>query len=811
MWSGVERKIFGTGRKGFLGMKRVFLVLTLFVGFLVALGSLYGYFLLQQRAGLPLEIKKAFQRGQLIQIEDAKIERKEDLEFILSRKRPGQSISVLLNVNDKIARIQEKLIPFYAQTPYPLINLVIGFFLLVIAFVVFILRPHDLRARLFYWGALFFSFSLIVNGGFYCLGDKWFSYVPGILFYIFYPLSAAFLLHFSLTFIRTRLKRPIVFVYLPAVLFSLLWNYFFLASSMRSSIEIYRQYQVVVFHFRILVVIYLLLSFLALFLGYRKARFEEEKAQIKWVLFGLFLGMGPFIFLYQLPRVLLKKPFLSEELVGVFYIFIPIAFSFSIVRFKLMNIELVINRSLVYSILTMFTVSVYLISIQVVNRIFISSIAIQSTTVSLIGVLAAAAAFHPARRKIQDFVDKSFFRISYDYRKSIRSFSELAHNMTQQDQLLDLFLVGIQNTIPLEYLGIRVMSTTSEGIEVLLEMGGKKGLEDLTSKALSANQVLARRKGVSTEMGVDFSVEDLITEKNLEMIIPLHFRTPFLSGFLALGKKRSRTKYSRDDIELFLTMAEALTLNLERIYLQKEVILERAEKEKLDELNRLKTEFISNVSHEIRTPLSSIHSLSEILQQGKIKEKSKQEELLSLMASECGRLSRLLHNILDHAKIDQKAMSYRLSKVNMCSLVGEIIELNEKRIKSLGFSVTWSIPRKVLWLDVDPDAIKQALTNLLDNAIKYSLDRREIDIKLWEKDQGAEIYIQDKGIGIGDSEKEKIFDGFYRSGEAQVVNPKGAGIGLKIVKHIMEAHGGQVLVRSQKNKGSTFILIFPKP
>ena len=792
-------------------MKRISFFLTLAVGILIALTSLYGYFLLQQRADLPTGIKKAIEKGQLVQIDDTKIEQKEDLEFILSLKRTGESISVLLKTDDKITRSQEKLIAFYAQTPYPLINLVIGFFLMGIAFVVLVLRPEEIRARLFYWGALFFSFALIVNGGFYCLRDEWFSFIPGIMFYIFYPLAAAFLLHFSLIFLRTRLGGLIVFVYLPAVLFSMLWNYFFLSASLRSSIEIYRQYQVVVFHFRILVVIYLILSFFALFLGFKRARFEEEKAQIKWILYGLFLGMAPFMFLYQLPRVLLKHPFISEELVNVFFIFIPIAFSFSIVRFKLMNIELVINKSLVYSILTIFTVSIYLISIQVVQRIFISSIPIPSTTVSLIGVLLAAVAFHPARKKIQEFVDKSFFRISYDYRKSIHGFNEQAHNMVQQDQLVDLFLVSIQSTIPLEYLGIRVFSSRSGGKEVYLETGGTEGLEHIASKALSSNQVLTRRKGVSTELGVDFSAEELIKEKNLEMIIPLPFRTAALSGFFALGKKKSGAKYSREDIDLLLTMAETLALNLERIHLHEEVIHERAQKEKLDELNKLKTEFISNVSHEIRTPMSSIHGISEILQQGKIKGEKKQDELLSLMVSECDRLSRFLHNVLDHAKIEHEAKIYCFREVDICLLLGDILKLNENRFQSLGFCVSQNIPKKAMWLNIDPDAIKQALTNLLDNAIKYSRDKREISIKLAKKSQFVEIHIKDKGIGIHESELDKIFNGFYRSEEAQQVNPKGVGIGLKIVMHIMEAHGGQIRVKSQNNKGSTFILIFPKP
>jgi signal transduction histidine kinase len=792
-------------------MKKISFLLALIFGFLIVLASFYGYFLLQKRADLPLKIKKAFERGQVVQIDGIEIEQRADLEFILSRKSEGETVSVWLKTDEGTTRIQEKLIAFYAQTPFPLINLAIGLFLMLIAFVVLILRREEIRARLFFWGGLVFSFAMIINGGFYCLRNTWVSYIPGILFYIFYPLAAALLLHFSSTFLWTRIKGGAALIYLPALLYGMVWNFFFLSSAIKSSLEIFRQYQNVVFYFRILVVVYLLVSFLILFLSIRKARLEEEKAQIKWILYGLFMGTGPFIFLYQLPRVLLRRPLVTEEITNVFFIFIPFAFAFSIVRFKLMNIELVINKSLVYSILTIFTVSVYLLSIQILQKLFTNLFPINSATVTVIGVLAAAVAFHPARKKIQEFVDKSFFRLSYDYRRSIQRFNELTHKIVRQDQLVDLFFARIADIIPLENLGIKVFSSVPGRKVVLFERGRLEGVEGLSPMVLESNRILTRRKSVSTELGVDFGDENLFEGNPLEMIIPLPFRTGLLSGFLTLGKKKSGSKYSGEDMELLLTMAEILSLNMERIHLQEEVIYERAQKEKLDELNRLKTEFISNVSHEVRTPMSSIHGLSEILQQGKVKGKKKQDELLSLMAGECDRLSRFLHNILDHARIEQGAKVYSFRKSDICSVLRDLLKLNAERLKSLGFYVEQQIPENALWLDIDTDSVKQALTNLLDNAIKYSPDKREISVRLMEKSRHIEIHLSDKGIGIPESEQRKIFEGFYREVGARELDPRGVGIGLKIVKHIMEAHGGQVLVKSQVNKGSTFILVFSKP
>jgi signal transduction histidine kinase len=593
-------------------------------------------------------------------------------------------------------------------------------------------------------------------------------------------------------------------------LFIIILEYFFLLSSLTSSIQAYRQYQSVIFYFRCLVVIYLLASFFILLLSYKRTYLEEHKAQIKWILYGLLFGAGPLIVLYQLPLILFKSSFMSEELSGFFLIFIPIAFAVSIIRFKLMDIQLIINRSLVYSILTIFTVSFYLLFVQIIQSLFARLFAIQQTTVSVIGAFAVALAFNPARKKIQELVDRSFFRISYDYKKSILSFNERAHKIVRRSHLVDFFLMKVAKTIPLEYLGLRVFSVEMGEHQILIDRGRGGELIPFGRGAFKSNRIFSKRKSVLTELGMDFSFEDWIEQKNLEMVIPMPFRTTALLGYVELGKKKSGAKFTGDDAELLLTMVETFALNLERIHLQEEVIYERAEKEKYDELSRLKTEFISNVSHEIRTPMSSIQGMSEMLQQGKIKGKERQEEILELMTDECSRLSRFVHNILDYGKIEQEIKAYHFQNSDITRVVEEMLKVHAYRFQSLGFAVKKNIPEDSIWLSIDPDAVKQALTNLIDNAIKYSSDKREINVAVVPKDNRIEVIIQDRGIGIPEQEQQKIFQGFYRVSEAQNMAPKGAGLGLKIVKHIMEAHGGDIRVENRKNGGSTFVLTFPQ-
>jgi two-component system phosphate regulon sensor histidine kinase PhoR len=277
-----------------------------------------------------------------------------------------------------------------------------------------------------------------------------------------------------------------------------------------------------------------------------------------------------------------------------------------------------------------------------------------------------------------------------------------------------------------------------------------------------------------------------------------------------LGRKKSGERYTREDIELLRAMAGELAVNLDRIRLQEEVIYERASKEKLDELNRLKTEFISTVSHELRTPMSSIQGLAEILQSGKIESKEQGEKYLNLMASECSRLSRLLHNILDFGRIEQQAKLYHYQKTILQDVIQEAADVLGRILESQGFRLTLNAPEHPVFMEIDRDAVKQALINLIDNAMKYSTDKKTIDIELVERDHEVEIRVKDQGIGIPLAEQKKIFESFYRVPGVERISPKGAGLGLKIIKHIMQAHGGNVLLESEVGKGSTFRLIFPK-
>jgi signal transduction histidine kinase len=225
-------------------------------------------------------------------------------------------------------------------------------------------------------------------------------------------------------------------------------------------------------------------------------------------------------------------------------------------------------------------------------------------------------------------------------------------------------------------------------------------------------------------------------------------------------------------------------------------------------LNELKSQFVSSVSHELRAPIASLRLMAEALESGKVTGAGA-VEFFRLMAAEGARLSALIENVLDFARIEQGRKSYTLVETEVAELVGDAVRLFEPQAAARKIHLQLeSQPLPFVPL-VDAAALRQAVINLIDNAIKFSPAGSSVTVRLAARPGGEwEIVVADDGIGIPSGEHERIFERFYRLGNELRRETQGAGIGLSLVKHIVWGHGGRVEVRSAPGKGSTFSLIF---
>jgi signal transduction histidine kinase len=227
-------------------------------------------------------------------------------------------------------------------------------------------------------------------------------------------------------------------------------------------------------------------------------------------------------------------------------------------------------------------------------------------------------------------------------------------------------------------------------------------------------------------------------------------------------------------------------------------------------VSRMKTDFVSNVSHELRTPLSSVRVFGEFLRLGRVKEEEKIREYGEYIETESRRLTQLINNILDFSKIESGRKTYHFEKADVAEVIAETLKTLEVQLKQNGFSIIFEAPRTPLAPAViDADAIAQAFMNLLDNAVKYSGTAKEIVVRLEQEGGTIRLTVTDHGIGIPREEQEKIFDKFYRVSTGLVHDVKGSGLGLSLVKHIVEAHRGRVTVKSEPGRGSSFTIHLP--
>ena len=225
-------------------------------------------------------------------------------------------------------------------------------------------------------------------------------------------------------------------------------------------------------------------------------------------------------------------------------------------------------------------------------------------------------------------------------------------------------------------------------------------------------------------------------------------------------------------------------------------------------LARLKSDFVSNVSHELRTPLSLIRLYAETLEMGRITSPQKYQEYYSIIRKESERLTALINNILDFSRIEAGRKEYDFRETDLRELVHNTLESYRFQIEQNGFTFEEKIG-EVPPMRVDREAMARSLVNLVNNSLKYSQDRKYIGVNLYRDDGSVRLEVVDHGIGIPAEEQAKIFEKFYRVGDPLVHNTKGSGLGLSLVRHIAQAHGGDVSVESAPGRGSRFIITLP--
>ncbi len=225
-------------------------------------------------------------------------------------------------------------------------------------------------------------------------------------------------------------------------------------------------------------------------------------------------------------------------------------------------------------------------------------------------------------------------------------------------------------------------------------------------------------------------------------------------------------------------------------------------------LAHLKSDFIANVSHELKTPLSLVRMFGELLQSGRVDTEAKRQQYLQIIVSESERLGALIENVLDFAKVERGHAGYEFSRRQVGEVLARAVDACHLRADREGKRLVLDVAPDLPPANLDERAIEIAVINLIDNALKYAPDGEQVTITARERGGFIEVRVIDQGPGIAPEDRRRIFERFVRGKSAAGRQVRGSGIGLALVKHIAEAHGGSITVESPGLSGSEFVLSF---
>lgn len=806
----------------------------LLVDALLFLAGLAGVYAVAERARLPATLKvengriavvalgrasagSGLRPGDILYaVQGHKVFSPKDVEFVVDGLGIGETAALEIDRNGLRQTVSATLASYY-RVRYLVIQLLVGTLFFLLGVYVFVKCPREEAAGVFHWGSVGVALMTLTTWGRYTIRPLGLGHVQHLLFSTANAFVPVAFVHFTLVFPLRKgpgIRRLLPPLYLVAALLSAAMAATFLRATFPLSIDWFHRHMAVYDLCRWFFSAGVLLAVANLIHSYHTAPEESERRKLRWILLGLTAGSLSYVVLWEVPILLRARPLVAEEWMLLISAIIPITFVIAIVRYHILDIDLLLHRSTVYATALAGIATVYAVLVGTVAAVVGTFTVSSSLVVSAVAAVVVALLFEPVRARVQHFVDRRFFRTRYDLRQAQRRLAEEVQRCLDFGQLAELVVQRLDELLQLQRIGFLTTDASGRQLELLAHrncehLAGDKvhlDVEELSSPASLPVALDGRIEPGSSFVPAD---PELFRRRGIVLCYKIG-GGPEHQAFLVLGEKKSGGRFSIEDMDLLNLITTQVGLTLQRIAAQQKWLLEHAQAQRLEELNRLKSYFVSSVSHELKTPLASIKLFAELLQQKKRVSRKQLEEHLEIIEGETDRLTRLIDNVLDFDKIERGAKEYHFAEVNLNQTVRQVLRLLGYQLRMNRFTVHLRLSREESNIHADADAVIQALTNLLTNAMKYSPDSNVITVSTSRRDDFAVVSVKDNGIGIPETDLGRIFEPFYRrSQDAEGRRRGGVGLGLALVQHIMQAHGGRVEVDSTPGKGSTFSLLFP--
>lgn len=519
-----------------------------------------------------------------------------------------------------------------------------------------------------------------------------------------------------------------------------------------------------------------LLTALSLAVAYRGSADYEVRNRIRWILAGMVIGAAPPLLLLYLPKLLAADPLLSEQVALLFLLLVPVCLVISVVRHQMLDIKVAVRQGLMYApasvlVALLFGGAAIAATYLLLNATLPAPLPPLTLRVGLIfalPILLFHLLYEPLRRRAQRFVARLFFRTKYSYGRTLRAFSEgLATRLTGLE-VFDLMVATINETIEPEW--IRFVDGTGRW-----------------------------RTYWSAVQEPDPALEP-------------HARTSFreLQGLeVHLGPKRSGMAYHEYDRATLSSLAGLAGVSLRREILQRRLLQEEAERDRLEAEARLKEEFLSLVSHDLRSPLTAINLGAAVIARKEMagEDESIREAALRIQRSSM-RLSEMVERLLHTALADSDLLQPELRECDLGEVVGRVLERFRPLAESERVVLDCTLPDGAV-VRADRGLLTEAIGNLVDNALKFAPPDSTVTISAGSEGTGWCISVRDEGPGVPEEHRAGLFDRKRVSRGREKEEKKGFGLGLYLVRRLMVLQGGSVELTKTGEDGSTFTLTLP--
>ncbi|MGD9143375.1 MAG: ATP-binding protein [Dehalococcoidia bacterium] len=642
----------------------------------------------------------------------------------------------------------------------------------VTSFYIFLKKPDNQAARLFCLCGVVFSLAISsqLAAERVIPTASWSAIISSII-------APWVLLHFFIVLPEERVRlraAPLVYlIYLPAAVLLILYPLVGYADG--QPLMGFRIVRLIEYHIGFIAV-----AIIAV-LNYVRATSIRTRQQMKIVLIACLLALVPLMMILLIS--ILGQHLIPSGFNIIFIAFIPLGIGYAIIKEKLLDIDLVIRRSLVYTLIII-VMAVILSSALFIGITFQESFDTpeQILLALALGILSTIL-FGPIKRGIEIVIDKAFYKDRYDYRQIIQNLSNALKLQNDTTSISRLIVGTSVNTLNLA--GACLFVHTQQGS---LELKASQGTFSDVDK-LQKVQNLVRQP----DNRIDFPDSMSGIDPDIAFLIPL-FTAEKNVGVLCLSPKNTGQYFSSSDFYLIQGLASIAALTLHSALLVRDV--------------SIRDTFVSIASHELRTPMSSIMGYTELLLKRNPPPEIR-EQWLKHIIDNSRFISKIIDDLLNVSRIQTGKIALKIEGMDVSSLITKRLEIIKEINDTHRFQL--NIDSHLPKLAADHDKLGQIIGNLLDNAVKYSPDGGNIVISAYpdRKKDRIIISIADKGIGISPEDQDSLFTTFHRIQRPETQAIRGSGLGLYIVKEWTEAMDGEIWLESELDKGSTFYVAFP--